>query len=69
MSKMLPLPVALTHSESGCISSDQGDNLLLVKSAAMGLNSTSNTSSSLLQHLKTSYQIIGEKKKSTTCSA
>lgn len=64
-SKMLPLPVALTHPESGYISSGQGDNLLFVKSAAMGQNSTSNTSSSLLQHLKTSYQATGEKKKST----
>lgn len=41
MSKMLPLPMVLTHSESGCISSGQGDNSLLVKSAAMGPNSTS----------------------------
>lgn len=62
MSKMLPLPVALTPSEFGCISSGQGDPLLFVKSAAMGLNSTSNTSSSLSQHLKTFYQATGEKK-------
>lgn len=62
---MLPLPVALTHLEPGCISSGQGDNLLFVKSAAMGLNSTSNTSPRLLQHLKTSYQATGEKKETT----
>lgn len=33
MSKMLP--VALTHLESDCVPSGQGDNLLFVKSAGM----------------------------------
>lgn len=65
MSKMLQLPVVLTHSVSGCISSGQGDNLLFVKSGVTGPNCTSNTSSSLLQHLKPSYQATGGKKKST----
>lgn len=65
MSKMLQLPVVLTHSVSGCISSGQGDNLLFVKSGVTGPNCTSNTSSSLLQHLKPSYEATGGKKKST----
>lgn len=64
-SKMLPLPLAVTHSEYGSVSSGQGNNLLFVKSSVMGQNSTSNTRSSFLQHLTASYQATGEKKKST----
>lgn len=63
MSKMLPLPEALAHPESGCIFWGQWANSLFVKCAATELNSTTTTSFSLLRHLKASYLARYEEKK------